>query len=253
MLDHRCKQPTDKPANDLRQSAQSPPASRQERAQTPSVLQNQLLRMTRLKQCFGTLLMSLALAIGLTASAAAQSVRYEDDSRYRQDKQWRWFIGAGVTLGGEKLAIATFDNGYDRSIRAGSFFQLYGGIEYRIHRQFQLALSAGYHTDSTSTRFGSVQFDRYPVELLAYYQPLPHWRFGGGVRVALSPRLYGDGDAASLSESFETAISPVLEAEYFFTPFQTAKFRVVRERYDSKDGLPTARGDHFGLLFNLYF
>lgn len=186
----------------------------------------------------------LALPVG---SALAQQVIYQDT------RAVRFFVGGGLTAGGDRLVTARYINGSDESLHGGGTLQVHGGMEFRVAPSITLALAAGYHLDAIDTFWGSTRFSRVPVEALGHFQVDPHWRIGGGVRVALDPKLSSDGYAPDLEESFRTAVGPVLEIEYLFTPQLGLKLRGVSERYKSKAGLPTVNGDHVGLIFNFYF
>ena len=76
---------------------------------------------------------------------------------------------------------------------------------------------------------------------------------GGGVRFAVDPQLSSDGFAPDVNERFRSSVGPVVEVEYLFNPRLGLKLRAVSERYESKVGLPTVDGDHFGLMLNFYF
>ena len=165
----------------------------------------------------------------------------------------RFFVGGGLTAGGDRLVTARFVNGDDYTIHGGALLQVHGGIEFRVAPAVSLALSLGYHVDSADAWNGSTWFSRIPVEALAHFNVAPNWRLGGGVRFALHPRLSSDGYAPSVDEDFKSAIGPVLEVEYLFNPRFGLKLRGVSERYKSKAGLPTVDGDHIGLMANFYF
>ena len=205
-----------------------------------------LLRLSRFRQT-GVFLTGALIALLSADQASAQRVLYDDPPPVR------FFIGGGVTYGGDKLASANFADGSSQNIRAGNLAQFYGGLEWRINRDIQTAVSFGYQVDSADTYYGSLRFSRYPLEMLAYYRIHPYWRIGGGLRVVFSPDLSGSGNASFLRESFDTAYSPVIELEYLASRYHGIKFRAVRERYRSTENLPEARGDHIGLLLAFYF
>ncbi len=165
----------------------------------------------------------------------------------------RFFLGAGLTGGGDRLFTARFTDGSDYTLRAGALVQLHGGVEFRVAPAVSVAVSVGYHVDSADARNGSTWFRRVPVEALAHVDIHPQWRLGGGLRVALSPRLSSDGAAPYTDEDFETALGPVIEIEHRFNHWFGLKLRAVSERYKSKAGLPTVNGDHVGLFANFYF
>jgi hypothetical protein len=192
--------------------------------------------------------LALAATLALAAGTTQAQELIIDDAR-----PVRFFLGGGLTAGGDRLVTARFVNGDDYTIHGGALLQVYGGFEFRVAPALSLALSVGYHVDSADAWNGSTWFSRIPVEALAHYRVAPNWRIGGGVRFALHPRLSSDGYAPSVDEDFEAAIGPVVEVEYLFNPRFGLKLRAVSERYKSKAGLPTVDGDHVGLMASFYF
>lgn len=165
----------------------------------------------------------------------------------------RFFLGGGLTTGGDRLVTARYFDGSDYSLRGGGLFQIHGGLEFRVAPAFSLALSVGYHVDSVDTFYGSTWFHRVPIEALGHFRVHPNWRIGGGVRFAVDPSLSSDGFSPVADEEFDSSVGPVIEVEYLFNPSIGVKLRGVAERYKSKSGLPTVSGNHIGLMFNYYF
>ncbi len=178
---------------------------------------------------------------------SAQSVL--DDNGQR----WQLVLGTGATYGGDRLAINIRDDGRRESIRAGQYIQIFAGLQVRLTPSWYASLTGGYHYESADSYYGAARFSRYPVELLTHYRPTRFWRFGGGLRAALSPSLKGSGDAAFLSEEFKDALSPVVEVELLLSRRQGLRLRYVRERFRSLSATPTVRADHLGLLLTWYF
>jgi hypothetical protein len=191
---------------------------------------------------------TLALAALLPSGAAQAQELVIQDTR-----PVRFFIGGGLTAGGDRLVTARYINGSDESLHGGGTIQIHGGLEFRVAPSVTLALSAGYHVDAIDTFWGSTWFGRVPIEALGHYQLDRNWRIGGGVRFALDPTLSSDGYLSDRDEHFRTAVGPVLEVEYLFNPRLGLKLRGVSERYKSKVGLPTVDGDHVGVMVNFYF
>ena len=192
----------------------------------------------------------LAIAAALTLPAGfaqAQELVIQDN------RPARFFIGAGLTAGGDRLVTARDFHGHDESLRAGGVFQFHGGVEFRVAPAVSMALSIGYHVDAIDSFWDSTWFARWPVEALAHVQVDPHWRIGGGARYAISPRLSSDRFGPDLDEDFRATIGAVIEVEYLFNHQLGLKLRGVTERYKSEIGLPTVSGDHIGLVLNFYF
>lgn len=190
----------------------------------------------------------LAAVLSLPAGPAqAQELVFQDARPYR------FFLGGGLTAGGDRLLTAHYIDGDDDSLRAGGTFQFHGGMQFQVAPRLTMALSVGYHVDAIDTFWGSTWFSRVPVEGLAHFQLDRNWRIGGGIRYPIDPRVSSDDFAPDVDEDFQSSVSPVFEIEYLFTPNLGLKFRAVSERYKSKRGLPTVDGDHVGLVLNFYF
>ncbi|MGE0801369.1 MAG: hypothetical protein AB7G13_13515 [Lautropia sp.] len=196
-------------------------------------------------------------AAAACALAAALTVMPPTDAAAQQIiedlRPVRFFAGFGLTAGGDRLATARYRYYRDESVHAGGLLQLHAGIEFRMAPGVTGALSAGYHADGTSGWRGSYSFDRWPIEALAHVAVAPRWRVGGGARLVLNPRLRSDGDFPDVNERFKNALGGVVEVEYRFTDLIGLKLRGVAERYKSKQALPSADGNHVGLVMNFYF
>ena len=192
--------------------------------------------------------MAIAAAVLLPVGHARSQELVIQDTR-----PVRFFVGGGLTFGGDRLVTARYINGSDESLHGGGTIQIHGGLEFKVAPALTLALSAGYHLDAIDTFWGSTWFGRVPIEALGHFQLDPHWRIGGGVRFAVDPTLSSDGFAPDVDEHFRSSVGPVIEVEYLFNRSLGLKLRGVSERYKSKQGLPTVDGNHVGLLLNFYF
>jgi hypothetical protein len=192
----------------------------------------------------------LAVAAVLAAGAGAaqaQAVVHQDL------RPVRLFIGGGLTAGGDRLATAHYYHGSDYTLHAGGLVQFHGGLEFQVTPLASVALSVGYHIDAIDDFWGSTRFTRVPVELLGHFRVHPNWRLGGGIRWAINPKLTSEGHSPVVDEDFDTAVGPVIEAEYLFNPSLGLKVRGVFEQYRSKAGLPSVNGNHIGVVLNFYF
>jgi outer membrane protein W len=168
-------------------------------------------------------------------------------------KPLRFLVGAGLTFGGDKLATAQYTNGGEINIHAGSMVALNAGIDYRINEAFSVQGTVGYHFDNASAENGSIRFERFPFELLGYYNVSPQWRVGGGVRYASNAKLSSSGVADFGDYEFDSTVSGVVEGEYMFGPKVGVKVRYVNEKFQAKIGGARIDGSHIGLLANYYF
>lgn len=188
---------------------------------------------------------AMALALASLSSVQAQTV---------QPNPLRIVVGVGITGGGDKLATAHFDDGSTVNIKAGQGVLMYGGVDYLVNEHFSFQGTFGYHIDDTpAASNGSVKFQRYPIELMAYVHPSPEWRIGGGVRYISSPKLKGSGFGAGLDYKFDNAVSGVVEAEYLYNDQFGIKLRYVAEKFEAKGVPGKTSGNHVGLLANYYF
>ena len=164
----------------------------------------------------------------------------------------RFLLGAGLSAGGDKLATARYTNGDNVDIHAGGLVYLTAGLDYPFTPEFAVQGTVNYHVDNASAKNGDIKFERFPVELLGYYQPSPQWRVGGGVRYVSSPKLSGGGVASGIDASFDSTTSAVVEAEYFTSPRLGIKLRYVNETYKSRY-TQDVDGSHVGISVNYYF
>jgi hypothetical protein len=164
----------------------------------------------------------------------------------------RFLLGMGLSGGGDELASARYTNGDTVNIHAGGLVYFTAGVDYHFAPAFSLQATVNYHVDRANARNGDVKFERFPVELIGYYQPNPAWRVGGGVRYTSSPKLSGSGVGSGLDASFDNTTSAVVEAEYFTSPKVGIKLRYVNETFKSR-GYQDIDGSHVGLSANFYF
>lgn len=191
----------------------------------------------------------IALIIAL-ATASLNAAQAQDAPA---QKQLRFLAGGGVTFGGDKLITVEYDNGIDMDVRAGGMIALHAGIDYRVTDTFSFQATVGYHVDNTSARNADARFERYPLEVLAYYHVSPQWRLGGGARYVSNPKFKTSGDLGDTDYAFDNSLGGVLEAEYLMTPHWGFKLRYVHEKYEAKQLQGKIDGNHVGVLANFYF
>ena len=192
---------------------------------------------------------TISIALAIASLNAAQAQTYVPV----EQKQARFFFGAGFTFGGDKLATANYANGGDVNLRAGGMIAINGGLDYRVTPEFSFQGSIGYHVDQASADNGEIRFQRFPIELLAYYHVAPQWRIGGGARYASSPKLTSSGAGYIGEYRFDNATSGLVEAEYLMSSQVGFKVRLVSEKLKVKRSTATVDGNHIGFLANFYF
>jgi hypothetical protein len=189
----------------------------------------------------------LAALLATLGAAHAQTV-----APVYSPKPLRFLLGMGLSGGGDELASAEYTNGDTVNIHAGGLIYFTAGVDYHFTPQFSLQGTVNYHVDRANARNGDVKFERFPVELIGYYQPNPSWRVGGGVRYTSSSKLSGSGAGSRLRADFDGTTSAVVEAEYFTSPNLGIKLRYVNETFKSR-GYEDVDGSHVGVSANFYF
>jgi len=164
----------------------------------------------------------------------------------------RFLLGMGLSGGGDELASAHYEDGKNVNIHAGGLVYFTAGVDYRFTPEFAVQGTVNYHFDRANAKNGDIKFERFPVELIGYYQPNPSWRVGGGVRYTMSPKLSSSGAASGIEASFDNTTSAVAEAEYFVNPRFGVKLRYVNETFKAR-AYNDVDGSHIGVSANLYF
>jgi hypothetical protein len=170
----------------------------------------------------------------------------------------RGVVGAGITFGGDKLTeIQTVNTNTgdtsSQSVTAGGLLQLKGGVEVQFAPAWALQTTIGFHVHDTSISNGSAKFQRFPLEAIVFYQATPQFRFGAGLRKALSPKYSESGAVGNLSVDLNSQVGVVLEGEYLFTPKLGVSVRGVSEKYGVSGNSGAINGSHGGVGFNFYF
>jgi outer membrane protein W len=174
----------------------------------------------------------------------------------------RFMVGIGLTAGGTNIATVQYTDGSSSNISSGTGVQLMVGVDYFVTKDVSLQASVGYLTSGADGSNGNASFDRYPVELLAYYSLNNKWRIGGGAQFISNPSLNGSGAGSQFSQSYKSTAGAIIEAEYFATPKISVKFRAVKETYTpttpynynlSNNPGKSIDGSYFGIFGDYYF
>jgi hypothetical protein len=197
-----------------------------------------------------TRLSALALAAALTFGAAFAG---NASAQTQPASPFNFFLGAGLTFGGDKLAEANYTNGDSSKLTAGALLQLNGGVRFQAGEKVTISGSVGYHVDNANASNGSLRFDRFPVELLAHYAVNEQWRLGGGVRFVSGPELSSSGVASGNNAKFDSATGAVIEAQYMINPKSAVAIRYVSEKYGIQGFTGKVDASHGGVFFNYYF
>lgn len=187
------------------------------------------------------------------AAASLFSTHVQAQTTPVVDKPLRFFIGMGITGGGDRLATARYTNGTSVDINAGGLVQFNGGVDYKFTDTVSASLGIGYHVNRANGSNGAITFERYPIELLGHYAVTPAVRIGGGLRLIDSANLSSSGVASGINGDYGSSAGAVLEGEYLFSRQFGLKLRYVNEGYKRNGSSNKIDGSHAGLMFNFYF
>lgn len=195
---------------------------------------------------------AFAFALALASLGAAQAQTYvpvEDLAA----RPLRFVFGAGLTAGGDKIATAFYEDDTDLSIKGGDSIALQLGVDYRVNPQISVQGTVGYHVDQLNARNGHMRFDRFPLELLGYYHVSEKVRVGGGLRYVTNV-AFSSGGASDVGDyDFTDSTGAVAEIEYAYSPRIGFKLRYANDKYEEKISRTPVKGDHVGILVNVYF
>lgn len=153
--------------------------------------------------------LSLGLASALLMTVSSASAR-----------EINGLVFGAIEFGGDELVKITFSDGSTDSIKAGELIYLGGGVEIDTladDAKYKTRLTIGWKFDRINGTNGEVDFDRFPLELIQFYQP-GQWQFGAGVTYHMNPKLKGSGVVSGLDVEFDDALGFVVEGDYFFSP-----------------------------------
>lgn len=192
------------------------------------------------------IVLALSTVLATLGSAHAQTITQAAPSPLR------FLVGMGISAGGDKLATARYTDGSNVNLHAGGLVYFTAGADYHFTPNFSLQGTVNYHVDQANADNGDIKFQRFPVELIGYYQPNPSWRIGGGVRYTSNPKLRSSGAASGLDTDFDSTTGAVIETEWFTSPRLGVKLRYVNEKF-KPHGYEEIDGSHVGLSINYYF
>jgi hypothetical protein len=196
------------------------------------------------------LVLACALAGASLGAAQAQTfVPVEDLAA----KPLRFVFGAGLTLGGDKIATGFYDDDSEFNIKAGDSIALQAGIDYRVNPQFSVQGTIGYHVDQARADNGHLRFDRIPLELLGYYHVSEKVRVGGGLRYVTNVSFSSSGASDVGDYDFTDSTGAVAEIEYAYSPRVGFKLRYANDKFKEKISRTPVKGDHVGVFVNVYF
>ena len=154
--------------------------------------------------------LAFAITLGLTLASQiyvqAQTYQQQDFSQqnlsmqdFSNKNKFSWSIFAGVTNGGDTMALGGTDVTYSRDgeqvtgvsysekLKTGGFAVLGLGANYIIDERFSIQLNGAYHWDRISDP--DIKFTRLELELIPYYQLTDALQLGLGLVSHLNIKL----------------------------------------------------------------
>jgi len=161
----------------------------------------------------------------------------------------RPMLKAGFDFGGDKLITVIFADGSTKSINANEGLYFGGGVSILSDsKDIETEVSLSYKTTGINASNGSVDWTRFPLEVLVFYR-LPQFRLGGGLTYHLSPKLSGSG-VTSVNLTFDNSAGFVLQADYLLQKI-TVGLRYTSLEY--KLGGGSVKSDGVGVTFGISF
>ena len=201
-----------------------------------------------------------AAAVFMLGMATFAAAAKEPENGTRMD----WFVGFGLTHGGDELAeveVYYDDDSHDEDLRAGELITIAAGIVvYFPMPSWSLQTSIGYHTDDVGDYNDDIKFDRYPLELIPFYNFRNH-RLGAGLSYHLSPEL-DLKEIGGPKVEFDDALGWLVEYDYSFSGWENGGFALgVRylwidyeaEKTSNIRGPSSVDGNHIGIHVDYMF
>lgn len=181
--------------------------------------------------------LAAALALGATSAQAA-------DIGPMLKFGWDW--------GREVMLTVPFITGPSQEVRVNEGLYAGGGISVvNDARTLEGEFSVSYKAKFVSGADGQIDWNRIPIDFLAFYRT-PNWRFGGGVTYHYHPVLRGTG-AALGSVEFKDAVGLVGQIDMIFGERGTVGLRFLMLEYKAKDFDYTANSNGVGITASMSF
>lgn len=181
--------------------------------------------------------LAAALALGATPAKAA-------DIGPMLKFGWDW--------GREVMLVVPFITGPSQEVRVNQGLYAGGGIGVvNDARTLEGELSVSYKAKFVTGDDGQIDWNRIPIDLLAFYRT-PNWRFGGGMTYHLKPVLRGTGAAQGTIE-FKDAVGVVGQIDMIFGERGTLGLRFLKLEYKAKDIDFKAKSDGVGITASMSF
>lgn len=175
-----------------------------------------------------------------------------------------YFLSVGLTAGGDEIGdMVVIDNDLrdeldllDTTTTAGGTFLLSAGLRYTFAElPVQIHGAIGYHSNGVLPANGDVEFGRFPVELMGFYNIGGH-QFGVGVTYHLNPKFTVDGFYDEYDIDMENALGFVIEYDFQLIDDISLGLRYVDINYTPDSDFvedSDIDGSHLGLIVHVFF
>ncbi len=163
-------------------------------------------------------------------------------------------VFAGITNGGDDLAKIKYENGDSAKISAGELLMLGGGVNYQFAESpINVQAAISYFFDNQDAKNGDATFERWPVDLLGFYNAGNH-RFGAGLSYHMNPEFDASLDGYdSINVDFDNALGAVVEYGYKFSGGFVLGLRYTSIDYSSSKVDGDIDGSNVGLMATFTF
>lgn len=137
----------------------------------------------------------------------------------RASAQLQGVVKVGFDYGGDSLVTVRFIDGSTASIDANEGFYLAGGIAWIDDvRSLESHLTIGWKSASINAANGDLDFTRFPLEAMVFYNTYS-FRYGGGLTYHLNPELKVSGAAPDVGRDYDDAVGIILQVDYRATDY----------------------------------
>ncbi len=167
----------------------------------------------------------------------------------------KWVAQMGADFGGDKIVDVSYSDGSDQTINAGGMLQFGAGILIdtlagsSVH---QTQLTINWKFDTTNASNGEVIWDRYPLELMQFYNT-ELFRIGAGASYHLNPSVTTSGFASGNDLDFDNALGLVVELDYKLSEKGFIGVRFTNIEYQVSNSSATIDGDSVGVVLGGVF
>jgi hypothetical protein len=156
-------------------------------------------------------------------------------------------------FGGDEIAEVAFSDGSSDRLMAGTGFSASAGVFYHPARPWAVELTLGVKFDGTDASNGSIEFVRFPIDLVVS-AAAGRLRFGAGPTLHLAPSIDCDRGlcGAQTTIEFHNAIGGLVQLGFGFPRGDHGwdlGLRYTRIQY-SLDGFEPLDGSSFGFFLS---